>query len=132
MWERKVTRPELILIAGTRVALGLGVGLLLAGRLSRDQRKAATDIKRQHQIAPAPMVAKPSGRQREQAKGDEGSGRERDQARIGTAVNRRQLDDHGRINQDDEVIERMRPIEETDHEPTRPFARNAVLIASCS
>ena len=41
MIEKKVTLPELILIAGTRVALGIGIGLLLAGRLSRDQRKSA-------------------------------------------------------------------------------------------
>jgi hypothetical protein len=39
--ERKVTVPELALIAGTRVALGIGIGLLLSGRLNRDQRKAA-------------------------------------------------------------------------------------------
>jgi len=32
---------EIILIAGTRVVLGVGIGLLLAGRLNKDQRKAA-------------------------------------------------------------------------------------------
>lgn len=41
MIERKLSMAEIILIAGTRVALGVGAGLLLAGRLSRDQRKAA-------------------------------------------------------------------------------------------
>lgn len=41
MIERKLSIAELILIAGTRVALGTGIGLLLAGRLTRDQRKAA-------------------------------------------------------------------------------------------
>jgi hypothetical protein len=41
MKERNVTTPELIMIAGTRVALGLGLGFLFAGRLNRDQRKAA-------------------------------------------------------------------------------------------
>jgi len=41
MMERTLSIPELILIAGTRVALGVGIGLLLAGRLSRDQRRAA-------------------------------------------------------------------------------------------
>lgn len=41
MIERKVTIPELILIAGTRVALGIGIGLLLSSRLSHEQRKAA-------------------------------------------------------------------------------------------
>ena len=41
MMERKLTIAEIILIAGTRVALGAGIGLLLSGRLSDDQRKAA-------------------------------------------------------------------------------------------
>jgi len=41
MIERKLTIAEIILIAGTRVALGAGVGLLLSNRLSRDQRRAA-------------------------------------------------------------------------------------------
>ena len=41
MIERKLTLAEIILIAGTRVALGAGIGLLLAGRLNNDQRKAA-------------------------------------------------------------------------------------------
>lgn len=39
--ERRVTLPELVLIGGTRVALGVGIGLLLSGRLNEDQRKAA-------------------------------------------------------------------------------------------
>jgi hypothetical protein len=41
MMERTLTIAELILIAGTRVALGAGLGLLLSNRLSRDQRKGA-------------------------------------------------------------------------------------------
>ena len=41
MTERHLTIPELVLIAGTRVVLGLGLGLLLAGRLTEDQRRAA-------------------------------------------------------------------------------------------
>jgi hypothetical protein len=41
MRERGFTIPELILIAGTRVALGAGLGLLIAGKLSRDARKGA-------------------------------------------------------------------------------------------
>jgi hypothetical protein len=41
MLERTLTLAEIILIAGTRVALGAGIGLLLSGRLNRDQRKAA-------------------------------------------------------------------------------------------
>lgn len=39
MRERSITLPELALIAGTRGVLGLGIGLLLAGRLSERQRK---------------------------------------------------------------------------------------------
>ena len=39
--ETKLSFAELILIAGTRVALGAGIGLLVAGRLNRDSRKAA-------------------------------------------------------------------------------------------
>ena len=39
--ERKLTLAEIILIAGTRVALGVGIGLLLSSRLTDDQRKAA-------------------------------------------------------------------------------------------
>ena len=39
--ERKVTIPELMLIGGTRVALGLGIGLLIRDKLNKDQRKAA-------------------------------------------------------------------------------------------
>ena len=41
MIERKLTIAEIILIAGTRIALGAGIGLLLSGRLNNDQRKAA-------------------------------------------------------------------------------------------
>ncbi|HEY4362475.1 MAG TPA: hypothetical protein VGN17_15990 [Bryobacteraceae bacterium] len=39
--EKAFTIPEIMLIAGTRVALGLGLGLLLSDRLNNDQRKAA-------------------------------------------------------------------------------------------
>ena len=39
--ERKaLSMPEIGLISGTRAALGAGVGLLLADRLSDDQRRA--------------------------------------------------------------------------------------------
>ena len=41
MIERKLTVPEIVLIAGTRVALGIGIGLLISGRLSDDQRRGA-------------------------------------------------------------------------------------------
>jgi hypothetical protein len=40
MKEAKLTLPELALIAGTRGALGAGIALLLADRLSKEQRKA--------------------------------------------------------------------------------------------
>jgi hypothetical protein len=40
MKETQVTLPELALIAGTRAALGAGLGLLLADRLPESQRKA--------------------------------------------------------------------------------------------
>ena len=40
MRETRLTLPELALIAGTRVALGAGLGLLLADRLPDDRRKA--------------------------------------------------------------------------------------------
>jgi hypothetical protein len=36
----KVTTPELALIAATRGMLGAGIGLLMAGRLSVEQRRA--------------------------------------------------------------------------------------------
>lgn len=40
MRETHLSLPELALIAGTRAALGAGLGLLLAGHLSEDRRKA--------------------------------------------------------------------------------------------
>jgi len=39
--QRAVTIPEVMLIAGTRVALGVGIGLLISDRLNKDQRQAA-------------------------------------------------------------------------------------------
>ena len=41
MIQRTLTGPEIGLIAGTRLALGIGIGLLLSTRLSNDQRSAA-------------------------------------------------------------------------------------------
>jgi hypothetical protein len=41
MSERSFTIPEIMLLAGTRVALGAGLGLLIAGKLSSDARKGA-------------------------------------------------------------------------------------------
>jgi len=41
MKKREMTVPELALIAGTRGMLGAGIGLLLSGKLNKDQRRAA-------------------------------------------------------------------------------------------
>jgi len=41
MKERGLTIPEIILLGGTRVALGVGVGLLIGRQLNDDQRKGA-------------------------------------------------------------------------------------------
>jgi hypothetical protein len=38
--KRGLTIPEVMLIAGTRVALGIGLGLLISDRFNEDQRKA--------------------------------------------------------------------------------------------
>ena len=40
MTRRMISTPELALVAGTRAALGVGVGLLVADRLSAEQRRA--------------------------------------------------------------------------------------------
>src|SRR5262245_17889004 len=40
MKETRISLPELALIAGTRAALGAGIGLLLADRLPESQRKS--------------------------------------------------------------------------------------------
>ena len=41
MTEKNLTIPEIALIAGTRVALGAGIGLLLSEKLNKDQRRGA-------------------------------------------------------------------------------------------
>ena len=41
MREKALTIPEIVLIAGTRVALGAGLGLLLADKLNENTRKGA-------------------------------------------------------------------------------------------
>jgi hypothetical protein len=41
MFQRTLTAPEIGLIAGTRLALGVGIGLLISSRMSDDQRRAA-------------------------------------------------------------------------------------------
>jgi hypothetical protein len=40
MRETRITLPELILVGATRAALGGGLGLLLADRLSPERRRA--------------------------------------------------------------------------------------------
>lgn len=40
MSERRLNLSDIILIAATRGMLGAGIGLLLAGKLSDDQRRA--------------------------------------------------------------------------------------------
>jgi hypothetical protein len=40
MKEHKLSMPEIGLIAGTRGMLGAGIGLLLSGKLNKDQRLA--------------------------------------------------------------------------------------------
>ena len=41
MKEANLSLPEIILLVGTRVVLGAGIGLLISSRLNNDQRKAA-------------------------------------------------------------------------------------------
>lgn len=41
MKQRGFTIPEIILIGGTRAALGAGVALLISGKISRDARNTA-------------------------------------------------------------------------------------------
>jgi hypothetical protein len=41
MKERTLAIPDLALIAGTRIALGAGIGLLVADKLNEDHRKGA-------------------------------------------------------------------------------------------
>ncbi len=41
MRTKTLTIPELILIGGTRIAMGAGIGLLLGSRLDEDARRGA-------------------------------------------------------------------------------------------
>ena len=41
MMERNITLPDLVLWTGTRVALGVGVGLLVSRGVTKDAMKAA-------------------------------------------------------------------------------------------
>jgi hypothetical protein len=40
MYQTTISLPELGLVGGTRAVLGMGIGLLLARRLSDEQRRA--------------------------------------------------------------------------------------------
>jgi hypothetical protein len=40
MKAKELTMPEIVMIAGTRVALGAGAALLLADRFAAEQRRA--------------------------------------------------------------------------------------------
>jgi hypothetical protein len=40
MKEHSLTIPKIAMIAGTRVGLGVGIGLLISDRFYKDQRKA--------------------------------------------------------------------------------------------
>jgi uncharacterized membrane protein YfcA len=72
MRETRVSLPELALVAGTRAALGAGIGLLLADRLPADQRRAvgwtllafgaATTIPLALEIFGKPRRTTPAGR----------------------------------------------------------------------
>ena len=90
----------------------------------RHERQPAAEIESDHHIAAAPAVGEPAGRQRKQAECGERSGAERDQLGIGAAVDGRKLDDDGRIDQDDKVIERVSAVEEADRAlPVLPVGR---------
>jgi len=41
MSDKRLTAPDLILLVGTRGALGIGIGLLISEKLSSDSRKGA-------------------------------------------------------------------------------------------
>jgi len=41
MRRANLSVPELVLLVGTRVALGVGVGLLISGKMDRSARRAA-------------------------------------------------------------------------------------------
>jgi hypothetical protein len=66
--------PELALIAGTRVALGAGLAILLGERLSREQRRAiGWTLLAVGLISTAPLAAHVIGQLRDtsRARGDE-------------------------------------------------------------
>ena len=77
MRETRITLPELVLVAGTRAALGAGLGLLLADRLSADQRRAVGwTLFLVGALSTVPLALEVFGRSRPftQALGEEGDG----------------------------------------------------------
>ncbi len=78
MNETRITLPELALVAGTRAALGAGLGLLLADRLSPDQRRAVGwTLFLVGALSTIPLAAEVFGHSRPfaPALGEEGDGR---------------------------------------------------------
>ena len=82
-----------------------------------DKRQPAAEIEDDHHVAAAPAVGEPACRQREQTEGGEGGRAERNELGIRKAVDSLKLDDDGRINQDDKVIECVSAVEETEDPP---------------
>jgi len=69
MFQRTLTAPEIGLIAGTRLALGVGIGLLISGRMSSDQRRAAgVALTLVGGLTTIPLIAHVITRGRERAK----------------------------------------------------------------
>ena len=77
----------------------------------RQARRARAEEENGKEVAPSEPVGHPAGRQRQKAEGEEGAGRQSDQLRIGEAALRRDGDDCGREDQDQEMIQRMRDID---------------------
>ena len=88
---------------------------------ARGEAQAAADIEHHHHVAPAPAVGEPAGRQREHAEGEERGGGEREQFAIGPAVDHLEPDHHGREDQHDVVVDRVREVDEADGQRRRDF-----------
>ena len=76
---------------------------------ARDPAAAEED---RQQVAASHAIRKPTHRQRKQAEGHEGARREADEAGIRQLPLRRDGDHGRRVDQKDEVIERMRDVDE--------------------
>jgi len=65
MKSSKLTLPEIGLIAGTRIMLGAGLGLLLADKLNDDRRKSVGwTLLTIGAVSTVPLVATVLGRRR--------------------------------------------------------------------